>query len=35
MPYELRALEAALMVVVKCLDSETSTLENLTFPGGA
>lgn len=33
MPYELRALEAALMTVVKILDQEVATLEAMTFPG--
>ena len=33
MPYELRALEAALMIVVKILDYETTTMESVTYPG--
>lgn len=32
MPYELRALEAALLTVVKILDQEVATLEAMTFP---
>ncbi|KAL4443349.1 hypothetical protein ABPG75_011086 [Micractinium tetrahymenae] len=32
MPYELRALEAALLTVVKILDHEVATLEASTFP---
>lgn len=33
MPYELRALEAALLTVVKILDQQVSSLEAMTFPG--
>lgn len=34
MAYELRALEAALLIVVQILESEVSTLEARTGPGG-
>lgn len=33
MPYELRALEAALLVLVKILQHEVAALESTTLPG--
>lgn len=35
MPYELRALEAALLVLVKILQHEVAALESTTLPGEA
>ncbi len=35
MPYELRALEAALLVLVRILQHETAALESTTLPGEA
>lgn len=35
MPYELRALEAALLEVVRILEREVAALEGMTHPGAA